>query len=93
MGRRTLGRSGARCGRRLGADQLFQILRNFRSDVRGRKAILSACLAPASIRDAEHKGDLTSRLALMEERKTRPFGAIWDYYCMKQDAGVCARLS
>ena len=53
-----------------------------------RKSILSACLAPASIRDAEHKGDLTSRLALMEERKTLPFGAIWDYYCMKQDAGV-----
>ena len=53
-----------------------------------RKAILSACLAPASIRDAEHKGDLTSRLALMEERKTLPFGAIWDHYCMKQDAGV-----
>ena len=53
-----------------------------------RKAILSACLAPASIRDAEHKGDLTSRLALMEERKTLPFSAIWDYYCMKQDAGV-----
>ena len=53
-----------------------------------RKAILSACLAPASIRDAEHRGDLTSRLALMEERKTLPFGAIWDYYCMKQDAGV-----
>lgn len=53
-----------------------------------RKAILSACLAPASIRDAEHKGDLTSRLALMEERKTLPFGAIWDYYCMKQDVGV-----
>ena len=49
-----------------------------------RKAILSSCLAPASIRDAEHKGDLTSRLALMEERKTLPFGAIWDYYCMKQ---------
>lgn len=53
-----------------------------------RKAILSSCLAPASIRNAEHKGDLTSRLALMEERKTLPFGAIWDYYCMKQDAGV-----
>lgn len=53
-----------------------------------RKAILSACLAPASIRDAEHRGDLTSRLALMEERKTLPFGAIWDYYCMQQDAGV-----
>lgn len=53
-----------------------------------RKAILSSCLAPASIRDVEHKGDLTSRLALMEERKTLPFGAIWDYYCMKQDAGV-----
>ncbi len=28
-------------------------------------------------------GDLTSRLALMEARKTLPVGAVWDYYCMK----------
>ena len=55
-----------------------------------RKALLSACLAPAAIKEAEHSGDLTSRLALMEERKTLPFGAIWDYYCMKNNVGVGA---
>ncbi len=47
-----------------------------------RKAILSACLAPAkAIRKAEATGDDTSRLALLEERKTLPLGAILDYYC------------
>ena len=51
-----------------------------------RKALLQACLAPAVIREAEHKGDLTARLALLEERKTLPFGAVWNYYCLK--AGV-----
>ncbi len=53
-----------------------------------RKAILSACLAPAGVRDAEHNRDLTSRLALMEERKTLPMGAVWDYYCMTKGKGV-----
>ena len=47
-----------------------------------RKAILNACLAPAAIRQAEYDRDHTARLALMEERRTLPFGAIWDYYCM-----------
>lgn len=54
-----------------------------------RKALLSACLAPiAPVREAEKQGDLTGRLALMEERKTLPFGAIWDYYCMQQRVPV-----
>lgn len=54
-----------------------------------RKALLNAYLAPVkSIRAAEEEGDFTSRLALMEERKTLPFGAVWDYYCMKQDVPV-----
>ena len=47
-----------------------------------RKALLNACLAPAAIRQAEYDRDHTSRLALQEERKTLPFGAVWDYYCM-----------
>ena len=47
-----------------------------------RKAILNACLAPAAIRQAEYERDYTSRLALQEERKTLPFGAVWDHYCM-----------
>lgn len=47
-----------------------------------RKAILNACLAPAAIRQAEYDNDLTARLALGEERRTLPFGAVWDYYCL-----------
>ena len=29
-----------------------------------------------------------SRLALVEELKTLPFGAVWDYYCQKQGVPV-----
>ena len=49
--------------------------------VRG-KALLRALLLPADrLRQAEREGDYTTRLALMEEFKTYPFGAVWDYYC------------
>lgn len=52
-------------------------------------AKLTACLAPAAIRQAERSGDWTTRLAVQEERKTLPLGAVWDYYCMTRgvDAG------
>ncbi len=54
-----------------------------------RKALLSAFLAPsAAIRKAEEEGNLTLRLALLEERKTLPLGAVWDYYC--QTRGIPA---
>lgn len=54
-----------------------------------RKALLSAALAPAErIREAERQGDYTARLALMEERRTLPFGAVWDYYCLSKDVPV-----
>jgi L-rhamnose isomerase len=36
----------------------------------------------------EAEGDLTSRLAMMEELRTLPFGAVWDYYCLKSDVPV-----
>ncbi len=32
----------------------------------------------------------TSRLALMEEQKSLPFGAVWDYYCLKSGVPVGA---
>ena len=48
-----------------------------------RKALLAAYLAPGAIRAAEYAGDWTARLALQEERKTLPLGAVWDYYCLK----------
>ncbi len=53
------------------------------------KALLMALAAPAAtIRQAEIEGDYTSRLALQEEMKTLPFGAVWDFYC--HQAGVPA---
>ena len=55
------------------------------------KALLLALLEPtAKLRDLELSGDFTSRLALTEEVKTLPFGAVWDYYC--QRAGVPSGL-
>lgn len=40
----------------------------------------------ARLREAEASGDFTSRLMLLEELKSMPFGAVWDYYC--ETAGV-----
>lgn len=49
------------------------------------KALLIALLEPTHLlRAAEDSGDHTSRLALLEEFKTLPSGAVWDYYCLKQ---------
>ncbi len=48
------------------------------------KALLYALLVPNDhLKELQEKGDFTERLALMEEFKTYPFGAIWDYYCKK----------
>ncbi len=46
------------------------------------KALLIALLEPTeSLRRLEAEGDLTSRLALLEEIKALPFGAVWDHHC------------
>ena len=45
------------------------------------RALLIALLEPPAIKVAEAAGDFTARLALQEEAKTLPFGAVWDYYC------------
>ena len=53
------------------------------------KALLFALLSPVNqLRQAEAEGDYTSRLALMEETKTLPFGAVWDFYCHKHGVPV-----
>ena len=50
------------------------------------KALLTALLEPTDLlKKAEDTGDFTARLAMLEEIKTLPFGAVWDYYCTKQD--------
>jgi L-rhamnose isomerase len=51
------------------------------------KAMIAALLEPtARLREL----DQTGRLALLEQMKTMPFGAVWDYYCMS--AGVPLEL-
>ena len=46
------------------------------------KALLAAMLEPVDrLRAAEATGDFTGRLALLEDSKMLPFGAVWDYYC------------
>ena len=53
------------------------------------KALLIAMLEPTSkLREAEAAGDFTFRLAMLEELKTMPFGAVWDYYCLKQGVPI-----
>ena len=32
----------------------------------------------------EESGQNFERLALLEELKTKPFGAVWDYYCLQE---------
>ena len=52
------------------------------------RALLLALLEPPAIHAAELAGDNTARLALQEESKTLPFGAVWDYYCESKDVPV-----
>ena len=50
------------------------------------KALLLALLEPtATLRQLEAEGDNTSRLALLEELKALPFGAVWDHYCLMSE--------
>ncbi|MEZ5397072.1 MAG: L-rhamnose isomerase [Bryobacterales bacterium] len=49
------------------------------------KALLLALLEPAERwQELEAAGDFTARLALTEEFKALPFGAIWDEHCRRQ---------
>ena len=52
------------------------------------RALLLALLEPPAIRTAEAARDYTTRLALQEEARTLPAGAVWDYYCATQDVPV-----
>jgi len=51
-----------------------------------QKALLQAMLEPtAKLRACEEAGDYTARLALLEELKSLPWGAVWDQYCCAAD--------
>jgi L-rhamnose isomerase len=55
------------------------------------RALLIALLEPPAIKMAEAVGDFTTRLALQEEAKTLPFGAVWDHYCESKGVPVGER--
>ncbi len=49
------------------------------------RALLAALLEPRqALQQYETSGDFTSRLALLEELKAMPAGAVWDYYCLQK---------
>jgi L-rhamnose isomerase len=50
-----------------------------------RKALLLALLEPAAKQiEAEKRYDGATRMAIFEEHKSMPWGAVWEYYCAKQ---------
>ena len=54
-----------------------------------QKAFLMGMLEPiAKLREYEGNGQLFERLALLEEGKSMPWGAVWDYFCMKNNVPV-----
>lgn len=53
------------------------------------RSLLAALLEPLdTLKAMEANGDYTGRLALQEELKGLPFGAVWDYYCLQQEVPV-----
>ncbi|AUX11684.1 L-rhamnose isomerase [Latilactobacillus sakei] len=54
-----------------------------------QKAVLMGMLAPIdTLKAMEIDGDLTKRLAITEELKSYPFGAVWDEFCARQNVPV-----
>jgi L-rhamnose isomerase len=54
-----------------------------------RKALLYALLEPAgTLRELEAAGRQAQKLALLEECRTLPFGAVWDELCRRSDVPV-----
>jgi L-rhamnose isomerase len=57
------------------------------------RALLMALVEPIDqLRELERAGDYSARLALLEELKSLPFGAVWDAFCLRQGAPVSTRL-
>ena len=53
------------------------------------RGLLMALLEPmAQLRAMEVNGDFSGRLALLEEIKGLPWGAVWDYHCLRQEVPV-----
>lgn len=53
------------------------------------KALLYGLLMPnEQLKQLQEEGNFTKRLAVMEEFKSYPFGAVWDHYCEQMNVPV-----
>lgn len=51
-----------------------------------QKALLQALLEPIEkLREYESRGQFFERMALLEEAKSMPWGAVYDYYCIQKN--------
>jgi L-rhamnose isomerase len=58
-----------------------------------QKALLLALLDPVEkMREYENAGRNFELLTLIEEAKSKPFGAVWDYYCLKKNVPVAEEV-
>ena len=54
-----------------------------------QRALLMALLEPlGTLRQLERSGDFAGRLAMLEDLKGMPFGAVWDYFCHQHNVPV-----
>ncbi len=54
-----------------------------------QQAMLFALLEPRELLlNYEEGGQFFERLAMLELLKTKPFGAVWDYYCLKHEVPI-----
>jgi L-rhamnose isomerase len=54
-----------------------------------QKALLKALLEPVNmLKNIENEENFTSRLALTEEYKAYPYGAVFNYFCMQENVPV-----
>ena len=52
-----------------------------------KKGLLLGLLQPsAKLRELEMAGDYTSRLAMMEDARSLPWGAVWEEYCARSES-------
>ncbi|MBB3697203.1 L-rhamnose isomerase [Flammeovirga yaeyamensis] len=58
-----------------------------------RKAFLLALLEPTDLIKAhEEKGENFERMFLLEQAKSLPWGAVWDYYCLQQQTALDSEI-
>ena len=86
---KELVRSGKLDRIHIGLDYFDASINRVAAWVIGTRNMIKALLmrsagAHGTLRDAEIEEDFTQRLVMLEELKSLPWAAVWDYYCAQQ---------